>query len=177
MSLPPLLPLAGLVLVAASFRSGAPVDDEAHARELLRHFAGTWDTESTYGDYPPSKGSEEVKVLAHGLSATISSTSPMGPGQTFEGHGIFGYDPHQKKWIHVWVDNTDPNISISEGTWSEDGNVFTIEDDINMGSGPTRMVLSTTITGAETREFRMAAKDAPAEAPPMIRMTYKRHAP
>jgi hypothetical protein len=176
-----LLPICALVLLAATLpvrqsapAPSAPADEVARAKLLLQHFSGSWDTESSFMGSPPSKGTEEVKLLSHGLVAIISSSSPMGPGQTFEGHGLMGYDPGQKTWRHVWADNTDPMISISEGSWSADGEVFTIVTEIDMGAGPTRMVMETTITGPDTHTFEMRAQDAAAGAQPMVRMSYER---
>jgi hypothetical protein len=169
-----LLVPAALLLAAATLPLG-PVGDDARAKELLAQFAGTWDTESSYMGSPASKGTETVELLPHGLSAVVTSKSPMGPGRSFEGHGLFGYDASQKKWIHAWVDNADSHFSVSEGTWSADGKVFTIEEEIDMGTGPTLMLMQTTFSDADHARFRMAPKDAAAEAQPMVSMSYTRH--
>jgi Protein of unknown function (DUF1579) len=173
-----LLPLAGLVLVAAALPG--PADDSGRAKDLIKSLVGSWDCETSFAGFPPSKGNEEVKPLAHGLSCVITATSKdaMGPGMpAFEGHGLFGYDPKQKKWLHAWVDNMDTSFEVTEGTWSEDGKSFTIEQAVDMGRGPQQMVMTQKITGPDTRTFTMSVKNAPADATPMLTMNYKRHAP
>jgi len=166
---------AAALLFAAAAHPPRQAADEARAKELLAQVAGTWDTQTTFMSFPPSKGTETVELLPHGLSAVVTAKGPMGPGLTFEGHGLIGYDPQQKKWMHAWVDNTDSSFSVSEGTWSADGKVFTIEEEADLGAGPTRMLMQTTITSADSHSFRMVPKDAPADAKPMISTTYTRH--
>ena len=171
-----LLPLAGLVLLAAAVPPGPAGDDTARAKEIVKAMAGTWDTETTFGAFPPSKGTEKVELTGGGLAAVVTATSEMGPGMTFEGHGLFGFDPTKKVWFNCWADNTGPGLSASQGTWSADGKTFTIEEEMDMGAGPQKMVMLTTITGADTREFVMQRKDAAADADPVLTMKYKRHA-
>jgi len=168
--------VAAALLFATAAQPPRPATDEARAKELLAQLAGTWDTQTTFMSFPPSKGTETVELLPHGLSAVVTSKGPMGPGRSFEGHGLIGYDPQQNKWLHAWVDNTDSHFSVSEGTWSADGKVFTIQEEVDLGAGPTLMLMQTTITGADGLSFRMAPKDAPADAKPMISTTYTRHA-
>jgi hypothetical protein len=169
-----LLVPAALLLAAATLPP-RPASDEARARELLAQFAGTWDTETSYMGFPPSKGTETVELLPHGLSAVVTSKSPMGPGRNFEGHGLFGYDPAQGKWIQAWVDNTDSHFGVTEGTWSADGKTFTVEEEVDMGAGPTRMLMETKFSSADSHVFRMLPKDA-ADGKPMLTMTYTRPA-
>ena len=170
------LPLAGLVLVAAI--PPAPVDETARAKELLKPMVGMWDSEMTFMGMGPLKGTEDVKLAGGGLVATVTAISAGGPTGSFEGHGMFGYDPKAKVWHHVWSDNTEPGLFVSEGAWSADGKSFIIEDeaDLGMGGGPQMMVMTQTITGEDTREFTMKPKDAKPETPPMISAKYKRRA-
>jgi hypothetical protein len=171
-----LLPAVGLLLVAAVVP--APVDELARAKELLKGFEGNWESEMSFMGMT-SKGSEQVKLVSGGTVAIVEASGAMGPGQTFEGWGMIGYDPADKVWRHIWCDNQGPGLAAAEGTWSADGKTFTIEDemDFNMGSGPQRMVMTSLMTGPDTREGRMIPKDAPAGAPPMMTIKYKRHAP
>ena len=171
-----LLVAAVLLLGAAAALPPRQATDEARAKELMAQLAGTWETQTTFMSFPPSKGTETVELLPHGLSAVVTAKGPMGPGRTFEGHGLFGYDPQQQKWLHAWIDNTDTSFGVSEGTWSADGKVFTIEEEVDLGAGPTRMVMQTTISSADSHSFRMLPKDAPADAKPMISVTYTRQA-
>ena len=172
-----LVPAAALALIAAVLPPEPAGDETARAKELLKRFEGAWITETVYGNFPPSQGSEEVKLMSHGLSAVVTSSSPMGPGMTFEGHGLLGYDPAQKKWIQCWIDNTDTSVGVSEGAWSADGKVFTIEEEIDMGGGPKPTLLETRFADDGSHSFRMIAKDAAADAKPMLTMTYKRKTP
>jgi len=112
--------------------------------------------------------------MPHGLSVVVTSTADMGPMGPFEGHGLMGFDSKSGKWLQVWTDNTDPDFSVNEGHWSEDGTTFTIEDEVDMGMGPQAMVLATRITGADGMTFTMRAKDAPEGSAVFMTMTYTR---
>jgi Protein of unknown function (DUF1579) len=171
-----LLPFAALGLLSAALPPRSAADEVARAKELLKSFAGTWDCEATFMGMPPSKGVETNKLLSHGLCVVSEYHSPMMPGQEYEGHGFLGYDPGEGKWIHIWADNTDPSISMSEGTWNEEGTVFTVEDTIDFGTGPMTMLMVNTLQADGTRSFVMNRKDAAATDTPMARMTYRKRA-
>ena len=174
MSLSRLVPFVALGLLAAAIPPGPSADEADRARELLKQFDGTWDVDSTMMGMPPSKGTEINHVLSHGLSLVTEYRAPMGPGQEFEGHGLFGYDPKQGKWLNVWADNTDPSISVTEGHWSADGKTFTIEETIDMGMGPMPMVMVNELKAEGTRLFTMRNKDAAADEAPFMKATYTR---
>ncbi len=146
----------------------------ARAKELLAPFAGNWDTEWSGMGMPPSQGSEVVTALPHGLALVITSTSPMGPGQTFEGHGLIGFDRGTGKFMHAWADNQGPGLSISEGRFSEDGKSFIIEAEQDMGMGPVKTVMTMHVDDADHMTWTMRAKDAPADAAPMMTQKYTR---
>lgn len=148
--------------------------DLARARELLARFAGEWDTESSFMGFPPSRGRESVKALPHGLSLVVVSRADMGPQGQFEGHGLVGYDPRSGKWLHVWTDNREPGLSVSEGHWTEDGSAFVVDTEMDMGGGPQLMRMATRVLGPDALEFTMAPGDAAEDAAPLMRMTYSR---
>ena len=176
MNLRALLPLAGLLLVAAI--PPAPVDETARAKELMKPFEGKWESEMYFMGMGPMKGTEEVKLVSGGIVGLVTAGGDMGPGMKFEGHGMFGYDPHTKVWSHVWCDNQDPGLSVSQGTWSADGKSFTVEAemDMGMGAGPQKMLMVNTFTGDGTREFKMMTKDSKPDLPPMMKAKYTRTA-
>ena len=170
-----LAPLAALALLVAAVPPRPAADEVTHAKELLKGFVGTWDVDGSFMGMP-SKGVETNTLLSHGLCVVSEYHAPMGPGQEFEGHGLMGYDPKEGKWISIWVDNTDPSISVSEGHWSADGKTFTIEETIDMGTGETAMLLTTTLQADGSRVFTMRAKDPAADAAPVVKSTYKKRA-
>ncbi len=175
MSLRPIVLAAAVSLLAFAVPRPA-ADESARARDLLEHFVGTWDVDMTFMGMPPSKGTETITALTHGLTLVSEYRSPMGPGMEFEGHGLFGYDPKKGVWVQVWADNTDPAISINEGKWSEDGKSFMVEEEIDMGMGPMDMAMVTTIVDADSHTFTMTDRKAAAGAPPVMKATYKRRA-
>lgn len=148
--------------------------DLARARELLARFTGEWDTESSFMGLPPSQGHESVKALRHGLSLVVTSRADMGPQGQFEGHGLIGFDPRSGKWLHVWTDNREPGLSVSEGQWTEDGSTFFVDAEMDMGGGPQLMRMATRVVGPDALEFTMAARDAAAGVAPMMTMSYRR---
>lgn len=192
--------LAGLVLVAAcqsadhdhgaTDRSGAgqadgakpapPASPEevARAKALMKPFEGNWDSEMYFMGMGPMKGTEEVTLVSGGLVALVKAGGSAGPSGNFEGHGMFGFEPKTKVWSHVWSDNMDPGLFVSQGSWSADGKTLTVEQemDMGMGAGPQTMLMVNTLTGEGTREFKMLAKDAKPEAAPMVTAKYKRKA-
>jgi len=170
-----LAPLAALALLVAAVPPRASADEVTHAKELLKNFVGTWDVDGSFMGMP-SKGVETNTLLSHGLCVVSEYHAPMGPGQEFEGHGLMGYDPKQGKWLSVWADNTDTSISVSEGHWSSDGKTFTIEETIDMGTGPMEMVMTTALQPDGSRVFTMRNKDAAADAVPMVKSTYTKRA-
>jgi len=147
---------------------------EARAKELLAPFAGNWDTEFSMMGMPPSKGSEVVKALPHGLALVITSSADMGPNGPYEGHGLLGYDRRSGTWQHAWTDNADAGLSVSEGKFSEDGKSFIIEAEEDMGAGPMPMVMTMHVDDADHMTWTMRAKSADAGAAPMMTMKYTR---
>ena len=167
--------LLALGLLAAALppaQDGAKA--EARAKELLAPFAGNWDTEFTMPGVPPMKGSEVVKAMSHGLSLIITSSGDMGPMGPYEGHGVLGYDRKAGKWMHVWTDNADPGMSVSEGRWSDDGKSFIVEFEQDMGMGPVKAVSTMHLDDADHMTWTMRAKDDPADAAPMMSAKYTR---
>jgi hypothetical protein len=166
--------LISLALLAAALPPAQDGQAEARAKELLAPFAGNWDTEYTMPGMPPMKGTEVVKALPHGLSVIITSTGDMGDMGTYEGHGVIGFDRKAGKWIHVWTDNVDAGISVSEGRWSEDGKSFLVEMEEDMGMGPVKAISTMRIDDKDHMTWTMCAKDAPADAAPMMSAKYTR---
>ena len=188
--------LAGLVLVAACQSAGsdqgatdrsaagpaatppASPEEVARAKALMKPMEGHWESEMYFMGMGPMKGTEDVTLISGGLVAQVKAGGSAGPSGEFEGHGMFGYEPKTKTWNHVWSDNMDPGLFVSQGAWSADGKTFTVEQemDLGMGAGPQLMLMINTLTGEGTREFKMQAKDAKPDAAPMVTAKYKRKA-
>lgn len=148
--------------------------DIARAKEQLAPFAGNWDTEITMAGMPPSKGSEVVQALPHGLALVVTSTASMGPMGAYEGHGLMGYDSKTGKWMHVWTDNAGSTFSVSEGRFSEDGKSFIIEGEQDMGTGPLPVVMTMHVDDADHLTWTMRNKDGAADAAALMTMKYTR---
>jgi hypothetical protein len=91
--------------------------------ERLRALVGKWDL--TY-EGSAGKGTAEFKSIMGGRFVTEEVKLPFGSA-TFEWLGIYGYDPHKKKYTAVWVDNMDTSTEIGEGEADDAGKVLTFK--------------------------------------------------
>jgi hypothetical protein len=97
---------------------------------LLKATEGVWDAKVTMHmapGVPPeeSKGTETVRMSCGGLWAISDFKGDM-MGMPFEGHGVSGYDPEKKKYVHLWVDGWTTALHPGEGTASADKKTLTI---------------------------------------------------
>lgn len=76
-----------------------------------------WDT-----DIEREKAMDGMFVIEH-----IEATSN---GMTYKGMGIIGYDPKEKKYQNVWIENMSPAVMMSDGTFDESTNVWTFTGEV-----------------------------------------------
>lgn len=90
----------------------------------MKDQAGTWTAVAKmYVDpaKPPmlSKGTETNTLVSGGFWLKSEFRAEM-MGQLFEGHGLFGFDTHQKAHVGTWVDSMGTWMALSKGTCSGD---------------------------------------------------------
>lgn len=114
-----LLCCAGPILSA--MQPGAPAASEHHKH--LEKMVGVWDAEISFMGMP-SKAVETNRLTPGGLWL-ISEFEGNFAGMPFEGYSMMGYDTRKKKYVMSWVDSMSTEMTISEGTLSQDGKTFT----------------------------------------------------
>ena len=116
---------AGLVLglcVAAVAAQGGPAKPGPE-HEKLKKFEGQWDATVSFAG-GESKATATYKLGLGGFWLQHTFKGEFG-GAPFEGRGITGYDPHKKKYVSAWADSMEPNLTLMEGTFAEDGKTYT----------------------------------------------------
>jgi hypothetical protein len=85
---------------------------------VLEKDVGTWDGDVTIRmpGAPPqeSRGTMVSRLVADGMWLVMDFKNET---TGFEGHGVFGYDPHKKKYVGTWVDPMRASLDPMEGTW------------------------------------------------------------
>jgi hypothetical protein len=142
--------------------------------ERLWALVGTWELTSR-GLGPESKGTAVYKSLYGGRFVTEEVKVPFF-GQTMEWLGIYGYDPHKKKYTAVWVDNMDTTTESAEGVADRAGRVFTFRGEhVDPQSG--KMVAYTwrvSLTNDDTLEIVMSERDGQGKEQEVVRITGRR---
>lgn len=118
----------GCVLVLSAQDSPFPKPTAHHL--AMKEQAGTWTAVARmYGEpgKPPlvSKGTETNVLVAGGLWLKSEMRAEM-QGQTFEGHGLFGYDTLQGAHVGTWVDVGGTWMAVSRGTCTKDCREMTL---------------------------------------------------
>jgi hypothetical protein len=75
-----------------------------------------------------TKGTESNQLM--GGMWLVSHFKGEMMGATFEGAGVFGYNPQTKKYTGTWVDTMSPYAMTTEGSWDEKTKTMT-----QMGKG------------------------------------------
>ena len=91
-----------LLSACAVMAQELPKPGPEHKR-LAEELVGTWDCVMDVGGQK-SKGSVSYKSICDGMWLASEFEGELG-GAKFHGHGLDGYDLHQKKYIGIWVDS------------------------------------------------------------------------
>jgi hypothetical protein len=89
--------------------------------KMFKHDVGTWDAKLKIwekpGDKPiESEAVEKNQLLPGGYWLLSRFDGAIGPVK-FSGHGVFGYDPTEKKFVGLWVDNMNPHPLTMKGDY------------------------------------------------------------
>jgi uncharacterized protein DUF1579 len=74
-------------------------------------FSGTWRGEEKLhpSDWDPKGGTGFGTWVAHpsldGFFTIVEYTEERDGKINYRGHGVYGWDPHQKAYVHYWFDN------------------------------------------------------------------------
>ena len=96
----------------------------------LAPFAGSWKSTMKMSapgmpEMPPSAMASEDVMVCDDLWLLTHATGEFS-GMAFEGFGLTGYDPTQKKFVSFWVDNFAAYLMQSTGTCDKSGSAFTM---------------------------------------------------
>ena len=96
-------------------------------------------------------------------------------GQTFMGHGQFGYDPIKKKYIGTWADTMSPHLSMMEGTYdAKTKTMTTISTGVGPGGQPTKGKNIGKQVDDDTRLFTMYMITPDGKEKKMMEIKYTR---
>src|SRR5262249_23031736 len=96
-------------------------------------------------------------------------------GQTFQGHGVTGYDTQKKKYTGVWVDGMSTALGLLEGTYDPAKKTLTNIYESHDGEGnPMKMKMVTVWQGDDSRLWTASATGPDGKDMTMIRIKYKR---
>ena len=143
----------------------------AHAQDskehdILKKDVGTWTAECKMWAAGPdadpivSPGKEVNRMLPGGKWMVSDFEGEFG-GETFNGHGVFGYDPDKKKYVGTWIDSMSPYMMKMEGTYNDETKTMTMFYTAKDESGQEAKGKTVSVTKDEkTRVFTMYMQTA-----------------
>jgi hypothetical protein len=143
----------------------------------LKALAGAWDADvkipaDAGGEPMTMKGTMTGTLICDGMWLVEEFKS-----DSFQGHGLTGYDAQKKKYVSVWVDSESPSLQLGEGTSSADGKTLTLLVESSDSSGKvvkTREV--TEIKGDGNRAFTVYETGADGKEKVALSIAYTRRA-
>lgn len=121
--------MVGLLASVSVRAQEIPAPQVTRYHKMLQRDVGVWDAEMKVFQGPGReplvcKGEERNRAL--GDLWIISDFQGEMAGTRFAGHGQFGYDPLQKKFVGTWIDSMSPHLSTMEGTCDDAGQEMTM---------------------------------------------------
>lgn len=169
------LSLLSLLCIApfAVAQEGPPKPGPEHMN--LQKAEGTWDATVEMPGEKPVKGTSVMKTVLGGFWVSDEFTCDWN-GMKFEGHGMTGYDPIKGKYQSTWVDNMNPSLLVTEGTYDEKTHTMNMTGDGYDHMGNKVKVRTATIhKDKNTVVFEMFHKAADAPESKVMTITYARH--
>jgi hypothetical protein len=144
--------------------------------KVLEKDVGTWDAEIVIrmpGAPPQESKGVAVNRLVADRMWLVSDFKNETTG--FEGHGVFGYDPHKKKYVGTWVDPMRASLDPMEGTWDAATRTMTFTVFHSGPRGSSQWRETTQTLDDDTQVFRifMGPPSVPVESEVMT-VTYRR---
>ena len=142
--------------------------------EHFKSAAGTWNATVETPDQPAVKGVSEMSVILGGFWLADHFTCDWN-GMKFEGHGTTGYDPIKGKFVSTWIDNMNPAMLVTEGTFDAKTKTMTMTGDgYDMQGQKVKVRTVTTHKDANTVVFEMYHTGADNKEAKAMTITYTR---
>lgn len=166
----------------ARAQQGPVVPQPTPEHELLKKDVGTWDAKVKSWNAPDAQPIETAAVeknemLPGGLWLLTRFDGAFGDLKFF-GVGQTGYDPESKKYIGTWIDNMNPYIMVTKGTYDAATKTMTATGEMREPGNPQPVPLKNVSRYVDdnTRNFAMYATGADGKEWKMLEITYKRRA-
>ncbi len=154
-----------------------PEASAGHA--ILKKDIGIWDAEIKIwlpgqGDQPMlSKGTETNKMVGDFWIVNQFDYEMM--GQTFGGHGVFGFDPASGKYSGTWYSSDSPTAIPMEGQWDESTKTMTMSmDGTDSFGNPIKGKTVSTYVDDNHKTFEMHLDLGDGEMHKMMEVRYTR---
>ena len=145
--------------------------------EVLKGDVGTWDaTVESFmmGPTPMTSKGTETNLILGGLWLVTEFKADM-MGMPFQGHGVTGYDPGNKKYVGTWVDTMSLGLRLSESTWDAATKTMTGSTEGPDTSGQIQKMKAVVIyKDPDTRVFTMSGAGPDGKDVKVMTITYKR---
>lgn len=147
--------------------------------KLLKHGVGTWDATMKIWTKPgaepfESKAVEKSQLLPGGFWLLSRFDGLMGQ-MKFSGHGVFGYDPTEKKYIGTWIDNMNPHLFTMKGDYDEATKTLTMTGENRGPDGKIQKAKEVSrILDDDTRHFELHIEGDDGKFFKMMEVDYKR---
>lgn len=182
------LVLVVAVLFGGGLLAGAALQHDANASKndgggmgpgatpehaLMKTWDGTWDASvDMMGQKSPA--TETNHVIAGGLWMVSDFKGTFGT-MPFEGHMIFGYDTYKKKYVSTWVDSSQTELMLMEGTYDKTTKTLTMKGEGRGWDGKIQPMRETCVDkDANTRIFTMYNTGPDGKEMPSFTITYTR---
>ena len=169
--------LAILICLLSTHHCFAQFPSATAEHAVLKKEVGSWDATVKMWVAGPDKdpvtstASETNKMM--GEMWLVSDFTSTIRGQSFSGHGIFGYDPEKKKYTGTWVDSMMPSMAIMAGDDKEKETMTYLMDGKGPDGKPQKTKLVTVFKDKDTRVMMMFA-EAEREFVKSMEMIYTR---
>lgn len=145
--------------------------------EVFRKDVGTWDAEIEvrHPGAPQSRnrGVSESRLACGGMWLVTDFRTESGD---FEGHGVYGYDPQNRKYIGTWVDPMRTSLAKMEGTWDAEKRAMTFHGELALPHGTMRWREVTETVDANTQIWRQYMPGPDGVEVETMTITYRRRA-
>lgn len=155
----------------------SPAPGPEHA--LVARVAGVWkasvDSRTHSSRTSRTSRATETGTLCCGGMFVVADLAGEGRGEPLSGHGLLGYDPQKRKFVHAWIDTGDRVLSLAEGDYDAGGRTLRLLASLPDGQGGTivrREVLEW--KGPDQRVRRMFVGGDDGRESPGLTVKYRR---
>lgn len=143
----------------------------------LKLAEGTWNAVLEMPGSAPTKGVSEMKMSLGGFWLVDNFRCDF-DGMKFEGCGTTGYDPIKGRYVSTWIDNMNPAMTVTEGTFDAKTRTLTMTGDGYDHRGAKVKVRTALIhKDADMVVFEMHQTGADGKEDKVLTITYTRAVP